>query len=83
LEHRHTKVFSGERASVYNHSTVACVNKKHHFRRWIALAEGAIIRRRVLAELGHSPFPKQLASKTQFNGVGRLRTYISLTHLAF
>jgi hypothetical protein len=26
---------------------------------------------------------KQLASKTQFNGVGRLRTYISFTHSAF
>ena len=25
---------------------------------------------------------KTVASKTQFNGVGRLRTYISLTHLA-
>src|ERR1700730_5628131 len=26
---------------------------------------------------------KQLASKAQFNGVGRLRTYISFTHSAF
>jgi len=25
----------------------------------------------------------QLSSKTQFNGVGRLRTYISFTHSAF
>jgi len=40
-------------------------------------------RYRVLAEAGHSPFPKQLASKTQFNGVGRLRTYISFTHSVF
>jgi hypothetical protein len=40
-------------------------------------------RYRVLAELGHSPFQKQSASKTQFNGVGRLRTYIRFTHSAF
>jgi hypothetical protein len=26
---------------------------------------------------------KRLASETQFNGVGRLRTYISFTHSAF
>src|ERR1700730_5899474 len=29
------------------------------------------------------PSLKQLASKTQFNGVSRLRTYISFTHSAF
>jgi hypothetical protein len=40
-------------------------------------------RYRVLAELGHSPFQNSWASKTQFNGVGRLRTYISFMHSAF
>jgi hypothetical protein len=36
---------------------------------------------RVLANWATRLF-KTVASKTQFNGVGRLRTYISLTHLA-
>jgi hypothetical protein len=57
LEHRDTKVCSGEHASVYNQSTVACVNKKHHSAAAGLLSpKAAIIRRRVLAELGHSPF---------------------------
>jgi hypothetical protein len=29
--------------------------------------------------LGHSPFQKQLASKTQFDGVGKLRSDIGVT----
>jgi hypothetical protein len=38
-------------------------------------------RYRVRAELGHSPFQSSWASKAQFNGVGRLRTYISYTRI--
>jgi hypothetical protein len=40
-------------------------------------------RYRVMAQLGPLAISKQLASKTQFSGLGRLRTYLNFMHSAF
>jgi hypothetical protein len=57
--------------------------QKAPLRRWIALAESGHYPPPGTGGIGPLAISKQLASKVQFNGVGRLRTYISFTHSAF